>query len=112
MGCSQVEIGEMRNRIIIQSQTRTADSMGGFTVAWAEFKTVWAKVEPMSASQVFWARHLEHRVTHRITMRYLAGVTSDMRISFGSRIFHIKGIRNIEERNRFMELVAEEGAAS
>ena len=106
------KIGAMRHRITIETPTRVSDGMGGATITWATHATAWSKVEPMSANQVFWARHLEHRVTHKITLRYVAGITSDMRVSFESRIFHIKGIRDLEERNRFIELTCEEGAAS
>ncbi len=109
MGCGEVTVGEMKHRIAIETKTRVTDGMGGGTITWANFSTVWSKIEPRSANETFWAKHLEHRVTHKITIRYLAGVTSEMRIVFGARVFQIKGVRNLEERNRWLVLDCEEG---
>ena len=109
MSCGVAEIGELRTRLVIQTKTRTTDSMGGGTVTWATFSTVWGSVEQKGANEAFWAKHLEHRVTHKIVIRYLSGVTSDMRISYGSRFFQIKGIMNWEEKNRYLILNCEEG---
>jgi SPP1 family predicted phage head-tail adaptor len=105
-----MSIGTLRKRLVIESKTRTSDNMGGATVSWATHTTVWGEIKPRSANEAFWAKHLEHRVTHTITIRYLSTITSDMRITFGSRTFHIKGIRNLEEeRNRFTVLDCQEG---
>lgn len=111
MNCEAI-ISKLRKRITIQSVTRVSDGVGGFTESWSTFATRFAAIEPTKAFQIRWADHLEHRVTHKITLRYLSGVTSDMRVVYGSRTFHIRAIRNPEERNRFLELICEEGAAS
>lgn len=105
-------VGKLRKRIVIQSQTRTMDDTGGNTVTWGTFATVWAEIEPKSANQVLWSMSLQHRVTHKVTIRQLVGVDSSMRILYGSRIFQIHGFRNLEEFGRFMEIDAEEGQAS
>lgn len=104
--------GEMRHRITIQQRSLASDGIGGSTETWSTLATVWSKIEPMSAGQVAWASSLEHRVTHKITIRYRSDLTSDMRIQYGGRIFHVKGYRNLEERNLWTEINAEEGAPS
>ncbi len=106
-----VNIGSLNNRIAIQSASRTPDGAGGATEVWATITngTVWARIEPASAFEAFAAAQLQHRVTHKITMRYLGTVASGMRVLFGSRRFNIRGIKNIGERNAVMELTCEEG---
>lgn len=106
-----VNIGSLNSRIEIQSATRTADGAGGATNVWATITngTVWANVESMSAFEVFAAIQRQHRVTHKITLRYMTSLTSGMRVKFGTRTFNIRGIKNLDERNAKMELTCEEG---
>lgn len=104
-------IGKLREYVTIETPTETADAdgTGGFTVSWSTFASVWAKISPVSARVVRSADNNEHRVTHKIRIRELAGVTQKMRIAFEGRIFHVRGIADPEERDRFLDLYCEEG---
>lgn len=108
--CSSCKVSEMRHLITIEQRTLTSDGRGGSEETWATFATAYAKITPKSAKEIWQSDKLDHRITHSLLMRYVSGVTADMRISFDSRIFHIKGIRDLEERKRFHEIDAEEGA--
>lgn len=106
-------VGEMNRRIQIEYPVSTQDDTGGFeSVEWQPFKTVWAHIEPLKVTQQLWSESLQHRVTHKVTIRYLKGLKSDMRFVFEGRYFQIQGFRDIEESHRFMEVMAEEGKAS
>jgi SPP1 family predicted phage head-tail adaptor len=106
-------IGELSNPIAVEKTQKISDGMGGASeLEWVVFKKVWASIAPVSASQSFFAQHLEHRITHKVTIRYLPGVSSDMRINFKGRFLQIRSIKNLKEENKFMELMCEEGAAS
>lgn len=105
-------VGSLREPVTIEKRQTTEDEMGGRTTSWIKFMDVWANVEPLRASQNWFAQHLEHRLTHKVIVRFLNGVTSDMRVKFGERVLQIRAIRDLEERNRFLELICEEGAAS
>lgn len=48
--------------------------------------------------------------SHEVTLRYLPGITTAHRVKFGSRILPIAGFRNVDERNRVLELDCTEGA--
>lgn len=108
----KTKTGHLRELITIEQPTRTTDNQGGATIAWSTFSQVWARIEPLSASQVLFSQSLQHRITHRVTIRELSGVTTAMRITYGSRTFQIHGIRDLEEKNRFVEIAAEEGAGA
>ena len=71
-----------------------------------------ASLEPLRGGEALRALQLEDRVTHRITTRYRAGITAKMRIRFKSRLFNIRSVINVEEANRFLEIMAEEGVAT
>lgn len=107
-----MRIGDLRKRVTIQSETPTSDNAGGYALAWTDVATVWAEIEPLGGNEVFAAQHLEGHVTHRVTMRYRGGVTTDMRLTCGSRAFNIRAVLNTDERNRWIELLVEEGAAA
>ena len=51
-------------------------------------------------------------MTHRVKIRYRAGVTAKMRLTFGARVFNIRGVINAGERDRTLELLCEEGVAT
>ncbi len=101
-------IGELRQRIVIQTLSTAPDDQGGSTETWTTFATVWAKIEPVSSRERYYSEQIQYQRSHKITMRYLAGVTNTMRISFDSRTFQIKGTRRLDERRFWMAVDVEE----
>jgi len=100
---------DLKHRITIQAKTETADGLGGFTTSWTTFAgPLWAAVWPTSAKEIIQNQQLSGQVSHRVRIRYVAGVTSDMRILFGSRIFNILSEINPEERCEMLDLVCME----
>ena len=104
--------GDLRHRITIQSSVKTGDGGGGFTVAWSNLATVRGKIEPLRGREQLHGMQLEARVTHRILIRYRSDVTAANRILFGTRTFNIRSVLNVDERNRWLEILAEEGVAT
>lgn len=93
-----VDIGELRHRITLQGPpVKQADGMGGGRLLWPDVATVWASIEPARANERFRHSQIESETTHVITIRYRAGVTSAMRVQFGSRFFRILGVRTPSE---------------
>lgn len=108
-------IGELRHRLTIQTENPVADGGGGQGDPWASpvtVATVWGRVEPLSGSEGLRAMQLEDRVTHRVTIRYRKGITASQRIKFDSRLFNIRAVINVGERNRWLQLLCEEGVAT
>lgn len=105
-----MRIGDLRQRVDLETPTNTADGMGGQTVAWSTFTTVWAAVWPVSASEQVQAGQQAMTITHRIRIRWRSGVTSDMRVKFGSRYFAIVGIVTPNEIHRQIDLLCKEAA--
>ena len=100
-----IQCGNFRHRVSIQSGTFTQDSMGeNIPPTWATDNTVWGAVEPVSGKETFQADQVDARVTHMVIMRYYPGLTSEMRILYvkdaDSRVLNIESVRNIDERDR------------
>ena len=100
--------GGMRNRVQLQSKTVTRDTFGAETITWTEEAVLWAKVEPITAREYFSSMQMQSQVTHKITIRYYAGLRTDWRVKWGSRLFDIQSALNLEERNREMTLLCTE----
>ncbi len=102
-------ISRMRHQITFQSESLTTDSGGGYSLSWSNGSTVWAEILPSSGSERFFAGQMVAAKTFRITTRYISGITSKMRILYGSRVLNIRSISNLEEKNEWLEIIAEEG---
>lgn len=108
-----MRIGDLNKRITFQSQTKTADGMGGFSVVWAAISapaTVWAGIWPVSANEQVQANATTMTISHRIRIRYLPGIKGHYRIKFGTRYFSIVSIINPNERGEWLDILAKESA--
>lgn len=103
-----MQAGKLRHAVNIEVVTETPDGMGGITKSWATWKSVRAAIWPISGKELIEAQKLEAKLTHRIRIRYLSGLTPKHRIKLGSRIFKIHSVINFNERNREIEIMAEE----
>jgi SPP1 family predicted phage head-tail adaptor len=100
--------GSLRHRITVQRNVTAGDGQGGTSSAWTAVATVWAEVAPMQGRELFAAQQVNALTSHKITMRYLAGLTAADRVLFGTRSFNIRQVINVDEVNRWHELIAEE----
>lgn len=103
---------DFRYSVIIQSPKGTRNAVGERVTTWTDVATVRAKIEPVTTNQRFVAAQANTEVSHRVTIRYssdVSGLDGGWRVKFGSRILVVDGVRNLDERNRIMELVCKEG---
>jgi SPP1 family predicted phage head-tail adaptor len=104
--------GILRKRVTFQAETPTSDGAGGYALVWTDVITVWADIKPSSGNKYLIDGHLEGHITHRVTMRHVPGITTDIRMSCNNRLFNIRAVLNPDESNRWLELLVEEGVAS
>lgn len=105
-------IGRMRYRIKLESATNTVDTGGGMTQVWATLANIYANIKPISGTETFRQGKVSSDTTHELTIRYRSDISTKYRICYGSRIFSIQSILNIDERDRFMKLSCKEGVAT
>ncbi len=98
-------------RIRIERKTITCDPQYGTeVVSWAEFARVWAEVEdilPSRAERMAEQIQIARRPA-RIRIRYLAGITPDMRVIIAGRVHQIIAGPAILGRREAVELMVEE----
>lgn len=102
---------KLRENITIQQRTETQGSTGEVTWTWSTYKTTRAAVELLRGQEYFAAQQLQSSTTTRIRIRYLADITTKMRVVHGTRYYAIEGIINPNSRNRELQLMCREREA-
>lgn len=103
--------GRLNKRISIEAPADppVQTASGAVQKTWVPFATVWASFEPLSGKEIFAAQQYSSEATHRVTIRYRAGLTSKMRIKLGTRAFDILSEMNEMERNQDIVMICQEG---
>jgi len=111
MKCCDYHAGMLRQRVRLERLTLTPDGAGGYASAWQAVATLRAAVIPTASSERYYGQRIEGDTTHRIICRYYpGGVQQTDRIAFDGRYFAIRGVIDIEERHRWLQISAIEGA--
>jgi SPP1 family predicted phage head-tail adaptor len=103
-----MNIGSMSKRVTIRSKTQISDGAGGWKDSWVEVATVWASVEPLSGNEFFKAQQLQYSISHKVTIRYKAGITPKMDILYHGREFDIQNVIDPKERHEQLVLLCQE----
>lgn len=106
-----MRFGPLRHRVEIQSSMSIDDGMGGQITTWTTDETYWASVSPLQGAELYQAQQTQAKVTHKIVMRYAPDITPKNRMLFGSKIFDIEFVRNVQEKNKMLELLVVERQA-
>jgi SPP1 family predicted phage head-tail adaptor len=111
MRLSFVNPGALRSEFALEECTTTPDSLGGYTESWVELATLFARVEPVSAQSVFGADQTLETATHRVTIRWRAGLKSGMRLRRNQRVLDIMTVHDPDETQRYLVCRAREQGA-
>lgn len=103
-----MKIGRLRHRIAIEESIAGRDSFGAEISEWRQFIKVWADVSPVSGREFIAFKQINAEISTKVTIRYIAGVTTEMRVLFDNRIFEITSIINPEEKNVSLLLMCKE----
>lgn len=107
-----IDPGKMRHRITFQRFTGEMDDFGdplqGDDSNWIDAAGVWAAIDPVSGREFYAVEQSQSEVSHKIRCRYRAGLTTDMRIKYGSRRFKIISIIDWEERHESLLIMCKE----
>jgi SPP1 family predicted phage head-tail adaptor len=91
-------VGQLRDRVVIQSKTPSSDTQGGRAVSWGTLATVWARVQALTAAEQMAAQAVSSRVRYEVEIQYRTDVTPAMRLSWtpylgSAKTVEILGVR-------------------
>jgi SPP1 family predicted phage head-tail adaptor len=106
--------GRMRDRVSFQSEERTSDGGGGFTINWVTVVTVWGQLVLETGREKLQADRLESAVAGTLTVRSSTetlAITAGMRAVIDGVSYQIRSISNRDRRDDYLEMVVEQGVA-
>lgn len=103
--------GKLNQRITLQALTVTKGASGGQVKGWSEVAQVWAAVRNLSGNerQVSSAGGQVAEARTEITIRYRSGVTEQMRVLYGPKIYNIRHINDFMARHESLLLTCDTG---
>ncbi len=103
--------GRLSSKIELQRSVETANAFGEMIQTWQPLFTCWASVEPLRGSERFSAMQVQSDVDTRIIVRWCLNLdllnTKD-RVKFGNKIYDIRAVLNINERNTEMHVMCKQ----
>jgi head-tail adaptor len=108
-------IGQYRHRVTLEApSTSVPDGDGGYTTTYAPLDPPeWdCAIESVSARDLEaigerpGAGTVTTQASHAVTGRYHPGITTATRIGFNGRVFEVTSVRNIDERDITLRLLA------
>lgn len=86
-----IHAGKLRHVITYQVKTQALDEYGGPVETWATFTTVRAAVAPLIGKDMIASMASQSTAEARVNHRYVAGITSAMRILWDGVAYEIVG---------------------
>lgn len=100
--------GSLRHRVVIESPAVATGSVGGQSITWSTFATIWASVEPLRGSEYLSGQQLTNKVSAKITSRYRDDITTAMRAVWDGHTYDIVDVVNVRGRGEQLEIMCQE----
>jgi SPP1 family predicted phage head-tail adaptor len=102
--------GQLRERVTVQQPTRTTTDLGESQLSWSTYATRWASVEGVSSREALQFGQQQVEITHKVRMRYLNGLTSQMRLQWRSRTLDVVSVLEYGNRSEHVLICQEQVA--
>jgi SPP1 family predicted phage head-tail adaptor len=106
-----LDAGDLWARVTVQQPSQTRNDVGETSLTWSDFATVWADVRSLGGREAERYAETIGLSTHKVTIRYLPGLISSMRVIYDSRTLEIGQINELDRRWT-QELICTERAAT
>ncbi len=102
-----IDSGKLRERVTVQVASGSTNTLGETVLAWSNSTAVWASVEGVSAREALAAGQQETTITHRVRLRYLPGLSQQMRFAWRSRTLNIVSLLEYGNRSEHVAICEE-----
>lgn len=109
-----IRIGELRHRVAIQAYGDTPSGASSIVPSWETVGEAWARIRPVKGLVTFDTKQIGEAVTHEVIIRYNPSliVTSEHWLLYGGWRYRVRNVRDLFERQRFLELMCEQEQAA
>jgi SPP1 family predicted phage head-tail adaptor len=108
---ARTQAGKLRHLVDFQKDIGAAVNSRGHTTAdWVTQFRGYCQLEPLTGNELVVQKQIHSTVTHKIVTRCIQSATPQptWRVKYGSRLFHVESILNVDERNEYWEMIATE----
>lgn len=94
----------------IQEANRTTSGDGTTASDWKLVTKEWGQIKPIRGRERIEAKKIQSKVSHRIFLRYVEGITTEHRLILkpSNRVFDIDAVLNVDEADAQLEIEAVE----
>lgn len=104
-----MQIGELDRRVTLQSSSRLANNYGEAELTWANYRTVWAKVDWDGGKVNEELEKITATSDVHIYIRNLdIEIDTTYRVSYDNKFYYIHAINEIDGREAFLELITKQ----
>lgn len=106
--------GRLRNKVTIQRRDVLEDDFSHGDAEWVDIVEAPADVQPLRGDELIRAQQVYGTTTHKVSMRChssIGPVQTSWRLMFQGRILDIVYALNMNERNRWQELMCREAVS-
>lgn len=100
--------GQLRSKVELQKPSETKNEVGEVKTTWETEHEVWAQITALTGIEFYQSDQVESNVTHRVTIRWVAGLDSEWRILYGDRILEVNVIMDPQERKEQLQMLCRE----
>ncbi len=114
MKCCQYTAGMLREVVSIEAKTRTADGMGGFTVAWAAVSgaPTRAMISAAPGSERWGYMRQTPGNSYKMITRHFDGATAAQRVIWKGKEYGVLGVVDPDGRGDWLEWRLSDGVPS
>jgi SPP1 family predicted phage head-tail adaptor len=100
-----IDANTMTRQVGIYAPTRTSDGQGGYTTTFALQSTVWGDLRPDNQVREIGESELQFDQRNRLYIRFGVTILDSYEVDVEGDRYTIHSIKNVENQNRFLELI-------
>lgn len=100
-----VDANTMTREVKVYAATRVSDGQGGYTTTFALQTTVWGDLRPDNQAREIGESELQFDQRSRLYVRYGVTINDSDEVEVEGDRYTIHSIKNVENQNRFLELI-------
>lgn len=108
MALREPAAGELDRRVTLRLRTDVPAPDFGVSLVFTDEKKRWAKIEPVGSAVYTAGIQTEEKVTHRISLYFLDGLSDAHEVTHGKKLYRIKRVADLNGTHRFSVLEVEE----